>query len=85
VVETLPRAACWAAQTPQVFRIELLREALEKAEADGFVGSDDAQLVERLGAAVGVVEGDPRNFKITWPADVGLAEAVLAERAQRGD
>jgi 2-C-methyl-D-erythritol 4-phosphate cytidylyltransferase len=85
VAETLPRAACWAAQTPQVFRIELLREALEKACAEGFVGTDDAQLVERLGAPVAVVEGDPRNFKITWPADVDLAEAVLAGRAERAD
>jgi 2-C-methyl-D-erythritol 4-phosphate cytidylyltransferase len=78
VSETLPRAGCWAAQTPQVFRTALLREALAKAEAEGFVGSDDAQLVERLGAPVEVVEGDPRNLKITWPEDVAIAEAILA-------
>jgi 2-C-methyl-D-erythritol 4-phosphate cytidylyltransferase len=78
VLETLPRAACWAAQTPQVFRLELLREALAKAEAEGFVGTDDAQLVERLGAPVEVVEGDPGNLKITWPADLELAEALWA-------
>jgi 2-C-methyl-D-erythritol 4-phosphate cytidylyltransferase len=82
VAETLPRAACWAAQTPQVFRLALLREALAKAEAEGFVGTDDASLVERIGAPVEVVEGDPGNLKITWPEDVALAEAIWS-RAQR--
>jgi 2-C-methyl-D-erythritol 4-phosphate cytidylyltransferase len=82
VAETLSRTACWAAQTPQVFRVELLREALAKAEAEGFVASDDAQLVERLGVPVEVVEGDPGNLKITWLADLALAEA-LWERARR--
>jgi len=76
VAGTLPRAECWAAQTPQVFRLELLREALAKAEAEGFRGTDDAQLVERLGAPVEVVEGDPANLKITWPEDVALAEEI---------
>lgn len=83
VEETLPRAACWAAQTPQVFRVELLREALAKAEAEGFVATDDAQLVERLGAPVEIVEGDAANLKITWPEDVALAEA-LWRRAHPG-
>lgn len=76
VVETLVRAECWAAQTPQVFRAALLREALAKAEAEGFVATDDAQLVERLGAPVEIVAGDPGNLKITWPEDVALAEAI---------
>jgi 2-C-methyl-D-erythritol 4-phosphate cytidylyltransferase len=79
VVETPPRSECWAAQTPQVFRVDLLREALAKAEADGFLGTDDAQLVERIGVAVEVVEGDPRNLKITVPGDLAVAEAWLAE------
>jgi len=83
VAETLPRVACWAAQTPQVFRADWLREALSKAEADGFQGTDDAQLVERLGIAVRVVEGDPRNLKITWPEDLEIAEALLAQQARR--
>ncbi|MEB2343838.1 MAG: 2-C-methyl-D-erythritol 4-phosphate cytidylyltransferase [Deltaproteobacteria bacterium] len=80
VTETLPRADCWAAQTPQVFRAALLREALAKAEAEGFVATDDAQLVERLGAPVEIVEGDPGNLKITWPEDVALAEAIWRQR-----
>jgi 2-C-methyl-D-erythritol 4-phosphate cytidylyltransferase len=81
VEETLPRAACWAAQTPQVFRVALLREALAKAEAEGVVATDDAQLVERLGAPVEIVEGDAGNLKITWPEDLALAEALFS-RAQ---
>jgi len=84
VVETPPREGLWAAQTPQVFRAALLREALAKAEADGFQGTDDAQLVERLGYAVEIVEGDPSNLKITWPADLAWAEACLRERRSEG-
>jgi 2-C-methyl-D-erythritol 4-phosphate cytidylyltransferase len=80
VVETPPRAACWAAQTPQVFRVEILREALAKADAERFVGTDDAELVERLGVAVRVVEGDRDNLKLTHPEDLVLAERILASR-----
>jgi len=80
VVETPPREGLWAAQTPQVFRAALLREALAKAEADGFQGTDDAQLIERLGCAVEIVEGDPGNLKITWPADLAWAEVCIRER-----
>ncbi len=77
VQETPARETCWVAQTPQVFRRELLAEALAKAEAEGFVGTDDAQLVERLGVPVHVVEGDPGNLKITGPEDLLAAEARL--------
>lgn len=82
VIETPSRAECWAAQTPQVFRLELLREALAKADAEGFVATDDAQLVERLGVAVRVVEGDPGNLKITGPDDLTAAEAWLRARGE---
>lgn len=81
VVATPPRSECVAAQTPQVFRTDLLREALEKARAGGFVATDDAQLVERLGVPVRAVEGDPSNRKITRPEDLALAELELARRA----
>ena len=78
VIESTPdRRSCWLAQTPQVFRTELLREALEKAEADGFEATDDAQLVERLGVAVHVVSGSTRNLKITHPEDLRIAAALL--------
>ena len=80
VRETPERSECWAAQTPQAFRVELLREAIEKACADGFLGTDDAQLVERLGVPVHVVEGDPSNLKITLPLDLAVAELWLRQR-----
>jgi 2-C-methyl-D-erythritol 4-phosphate cytidylyltransferase len=80
VAETPPRAECWAAQTPQVFRVEILREALAKAEAEGVVGTDDAQLVEALGVPVRVVPGDADNLKITGPEDLALAERLLLLR-----
>jgi len=78
VVATPERAECFAAQTPQVFRIDWLREAYAKAQADGVSGTDDAALVARLGNPVQVVVGDPGNFKITTAADLARAEALLA-------
>ena len=75
ILETVPRDALWQAQTPQVFRTELLREAY--ARRDGFIATDEAQLVERLGHPVHVVEGSPMNFKITTADDFRMAEAVL--------
>ena len=79
VAETPDRSECWAAQTPQVFRIEILREALDKAQADSFLGTDDAQLVERLGVPVQIVPGSERNLKITLPEDLAMAERWLAQ------
>jgi 2-C-methyl-D-erythritol 4-phosphate cytidylyltransferase len=79
IVETPPRSECFAAQTPQVFRVDWLREALAKAEAEGVRGTDDAALVERLGIPVEVVTGPATNLKITTAADLRLAEALLAE------
>lgn len=79
VVETPARASFRAAQTPQVFRVDWLREGLEKARAEGYLATDDAELVERLGAAVHVVEGRADNFKITTLADLRAAEGLLAE------
>lgn len=80
VVETPERSECWIAQTPQVLRTELLREGLAKARADRVLGTDDVQLAERLGVAVRIVEGSPRNFKITLPGDLAIAERWLAEQ-----
>jgi 2-C-methyl-D-erythritol 4-phosphate cytidylyltransferase len=78
VVETPPRDECWAAQTPQVFHFGILREALAKARAEGVMATDDAQLVELLGAKVRIVEGRARNMKITLPEDLAVAEQWLA-------
>jgi 2-C-methyl-D-erythritol 4-phosphate cytidylyltransferase len=81
VVSTPDRQSCWVAQTPQVFHADVLREALAKARADGVLGTDDAQLVERLGVVVHVVEGSPRNIKITVPEDLAVAEQILTALA----
>jgi 2-C-methyl-D-erythritol 4-phosphate cytidylyltransferase len=71
--ETVPRADLWEAQTPQVFRKDLLALAY----AAGKDATDDAALVEAIGHPVSVVMGDPRNIKITTPGDLALAEAVI--------
>ena len=67
---TLPRARLVSVQTPQGFRFSLLMEAYEKAEADGFVGTDDAGLVERLGVKPAIASGTRENIKITTPSDL---------------
>jgi 2-C-methyl-D-erythritol 4-phosphate cytidylyltransferase len=81
VVEATPeRSALWAAQTPQAFRRDWLEEALAKAAAEGWLATDEAALVARLGVAVHVVEGDASNWKITTAEDLRLAEAILRAR-----
>lgn len=77
---TPERKSLWAVQTPQAFRLDLLRQAHMQAERDGFVGTDDAMLVERLGHPVHVVEGDYTNIKITTPDDLLWAERLLQEQ-----
>lgn len=80
---TLPRELIVLAQTPQVFRYELLRRAFERAGEDGFQGTDEASLVEHLGVEVSVVMGCDRNIKITKPSDLELARLFLAEEKAR--
>ncbi|MDR2493417.1 MAG: 2-C-methyl-D-erythritol 4-phosphate cytidylyltransferase [Coriobacteriales bacterium] len=80
IIGTPDRAAFWTAQTPQVFRTEVLRVAHRQALAEGFVGTDDSSLVERDGGKVLLVEGPRDNIKITVPEDRGLAEAGLTLR-----
>ena len=77
VVETLPRQQLWLAQTPQTFRVPLIREAHARALAEGVVVTDDAALLERLGKVVKIVPGSYRNFKITTLEDLQVAEALL--------
>lgn len=74
---TLRRDRLWAAQTPQGFRFALLLEAHRKARSAGFVGTDDASLVERTGRPVRIVRGAETNVKITTPGDRKLAEFLL--------
>ena len=77
---TLPREKLVMAQTPQVFRYDLLRRAFDTARADGFVGTDEASLVERLDVEVNVVMGSDRNIKITKPGDMDLAHLFFREQ-----
>jgi 2-C-methyl-D-erythritol 4-phosphate cytidylyltransferase len=81
---TLPRERLILAQTPQVFRYDLLRRAFDKAREDGFIGTDEASLVERLEQVeVSVVVGSDRNIKITKPTDMDLARLFLTEETSR--
>ncbi|HUA82288.1 MAG TPA: 2-C-methyl-D-erythritol 4-phosphate cytidylyltransferase [Bryobacteraceae bacterium] len=77
---TLPREHLVLAQTPQVFRFDLLKRAFEMAQQDGFLGTDESSLVERLEQVeVSVVQGTDRNIKITKPTDMDLARLFLTE------
>jgi 2-C-methyl-D-erythritol 4-phosphate cytidylyltransferase len=77
VKATIPRERVVMAQTPQGFRYGVIKKAFDEAAADGFLGTDEASLVERAGYEVAVVMGSPRNIKITSPADMELAEFYL--------
>src|SRR5215469_6234079 len=79
VIATVPREKMVLAQTPQGFRFGVIRTSFDEAMADGFMGTDEASLIERAGGAVHVVMGSPRNMKITTPADLELAEFFLAQ------
>jgi 2-C-methyl-D-erythritol 4-phosphate cytidylyltransferase len=76
---TLDRQFIYLAQTPQAFRHAMIKEAYDQAFAEGFRGTDDAQLVERLGHKVSVVEGSQINIKITRPFDLKIAEVIYKE------
>lgn len=79
IKSTLPREHLVMAQTPQVFRFELLKEAFASARADQFTGTDEASLVERLERVdVSVVQGSDRNIKLTKPGDMDLAHLYLS-------
>jgi len=79
---TIPRASIVMAQTPQGFRYDILKKAFDEAAVDGFVGTDEASLIERAGLPVAVVMGSHRNIKITTPADMELAEFYLSSSSQ---
>lgn len=80
---TIPRAGIVMAQTPQGFRYSVIKKAFDEASADGFLGTDEASLVERSGHEVAVVMGSPRNIKITAPADMELAQFYLKSAGPR--
>jgi 2-C-methyl-D-erythritol 4-phosphate cytidylyltransferase len=83
VIATVPRERMVLAQTPQGFRFGLLKKAFAEAAADGFMGTDEASLIERGRGTVHVVMGSPRNMKITTPADLELAEFFLSQENRR--
>ena len=76
--KTLDRKTLWAVQTPQVFSRSLLERAHALAVSEGFEGTDDTQLAERLGARIRMVPGDYRNIKLTTPEDLDLAKILLS-------
>jgi 2-C-methyl-D-erythritol 4-phosphate cytidylyltransferase len=80
ITSTIPREFVVLAQTPQGFRCGLLHRAFAEATADGFVGTDEASVVERAGLPVAVVPGSQVNLKITQPGDLALAEFYLRQR-----
>lgn len=82
ITRTLDRSDLWLAQTPQVFHKSLLLKAYEKLKPDAAF-TDDAQVVEAAGFPVQVVPGSPRNIKITFPEDLILAQALLAQKEKK--
>ena len=78
VLRTLDRSTLWAVQTPQVFRADILRRALERDAAALAAATDDAWLVDDVGGVIAVVESFPENLKVTRESDLRIAEALLA-------
>ncbi len=83
VIATVPRERMVMAQTPQGFRFGLLKRAFDEALTDGFLGTDEASLIERSGGTVHVVMGSPRNIKITTPGDLEIAELYISQDERR--
>ena len=90
VVETIARASLWNVQTPQVFRYEIFKKALEQAARENFTGTDESMLVERMEPFSGLVkksvklmQGRSDNIKITTPEDLTIAEALLKIRLEK--
>ncbi len=79
IAETVDRHDLWNAKTPQSFRLDVLTEAMNSALRDGFIGTDEASIVERLGVKVRIIESDDRNIKITTPADLMVAQSIFDE------
>ena len=79
ILGTIPRERIVLAQTPQAFRFSIIQEAFARAAADGFNGTDESSLVERMGHPVIVLMGSDRNIKITKPSDLPLARLYIAQ------
>ncbi|MBU2590710.1 MAG: 2-C-methyl-D-erythritol 4-phosphate cytidylyltransferase [Nitrospinae bacterium] len=77
ISKEISRERLWRIQTPQTFKRELLEEAMNKANEEGFKGTDESSLIERGGGRVKIIEGNVFNIKITVPEDIPLGEAIL--------
>lgn len=77
ITDTPDRSLLWLAQTPQAFKFDIIKKAYEQAFSDGFYGTDDSMLVERLNINIKMVNGSYSNIKITTPEDLYLGEAIL--------
>jgi 2-C-methyl-D-erythritol 4-phosphate cytidylyltransferase len=80
VLTTYDRRTMWLTQTPQAFKKDIITEAYRKAYSDGFIGTDDASLVERARVDVTMIHGSYDNIKITTPDDLTLGEILLKKR-----
>ncbi|WP_285769182.1 2-C-methyl-D-erythritol 4-phosphate cytidylyltransferase [Peribacillus sp. SI8-4] len=83
ILETVERSSLWAVQTPQAFRISTLKRAHEQAEAEAFLGTDDASLLEWIDEQVVIIEGNYDNIKITTQEDLYFAEAILHKQKRK--
>ncbi len=82
VCDTPDRAKLWAAQTPQGFKVQPLKDCHDRGKAEGWVVTDDAALFERAGRSVQIVEGEETNLKVTTPVDLTIAEFILRQRQE---
>ncbi|MEM8504230.1 MAG: 2-C-methyl-D-erythritol 4-phosphate cytidylyltransferase [Cyanobacteria bacterium P01_D01_bin.1] len=80
ITHTPDRSQLWAAQTPQGFEVELLRQCHAKGASQGWQVTDDAALLEKCGVPVSIVEGEETNFKVTTPVDLAIAQFILQQR-----
>ncbi|MHB9095403.1 MAG: 2-C-methyl-D-erythritol 4-phosphate cytidylyltransferase [Eubacteriales bacterium] len=83
IIDTLQRERLWHIQTPQAFKLDLIKLAHEQAKGADYYGTDDATLVERMGVGVRIIPGSYENIKITTPEDIIVAETILQGREKR--
>ena len=76
IANTINREVTYNIQTPQTFRADVIRQAYENAEKTGFIGTDDCSLVENIGGAIRIIDGDYTNIKVTTPDDLPIAQAI---------